>query len=86
MTMIKIEQIYRDIDSLPEEAQTLLLDFIELLKKRYLQPEKENLPSIDETIKNLDPWTQSLIGVIKPSEDEETLREAYIDYLEEKYR
>lgn len=34
--MIKIEQIQQDIDNLPEEAQLLLIDFIELLKKRYL--------------------------------------------------
>ncbi|MEH2408881.1 hypothetical protein [Nostoc sp.] len=40
--LIKFEEIYRDIDTLPEEAQILLLDFIQLLKKRYAQPESEN--------------------------------------------
>jgi hypothetical protein len=40
--LIKFEEIYRDIDTLPEEAQILLLDFIQLLKKRYPQPESDN--------------------------------------------
>jgi hypothetical protein len=33
---------------------------------------------------NLEPWTQSLMGVIQL--DTENPTEAYIDYLEEKYR
>ena len=40
--LIKFEEIYRYIDTLPEEAQILLLDFIQLFKKRYPQPESEN--------------------------------------------
>ncbi|GAX34344.1 DUF2281 domain-containing protein [Nodularia sp. NIES-3585] len=47
--VIKFEEIYRDIDTLPEEAQILLLDFIQLLKKRYPQTELEN----DSQEKNL---------------------------------
>lgn len=30
--MINLEQIQQDINQLPEEAQNLLIDFIELLK------------------------------------------------------
>ncbi|MBE9201270.1 MULTISPECIES: hypothetical protein [unclassified Nodularia (in: cyanobacteria)] len=41
--VIKFEEIYRDIDTLPEEAQTLLLDFIQLLKKRYPKPENKHI-------------------------------------------
>lgn len=33
---------------------------------------------------DLDPWTQSLIGVIQLSAEEPS--ESYVDYLEEKYR
>ncbi|MHC5893580.1 DUF2281 domain-containing protein [Nostoc sp.] len=40
--VIKFEDISKDIDTLPEEAQILLLDFIQLLKKHYPQPESEN--------------------------------------------
>ena len=40
--MPEFEQIYQDINTLPEEAQTLLFDFLELLKKCYSKPESEN--------------------------------------------
>ena len=33
--MVQMTQLQRDIDTLPEEAQNLLLDFVELLKRRY---------------------------------------------------
>jgi hypothetical protein len=36
-----------------------------------------------QPIPNLDPWTQSLIGVIQLGEENPT--ESYVDYLEEKY-
>ncbi len=41
--VIKFEEIYRDIDTLPEEAQSLLLDFIQLLKKHYPQTEIQHI-------------------------------------------
>lgn len=37
--MIALEQLNQEINKLPEEAQLLLIDFIELLKKRYNQAE-----------------------------------------------
>jgi N-acetylglutamate synthase-like GNAT family acetyltransferase len=40
--VIKIAEISKDIDTLPEEAQILLLDFIQLLKKCYPQPENHH--------------------------------------------
>jgi hypothetical protein len=88
MMVIKFEEIYRDIDNLPEEAQTLLLDFIQLLKKRYPQTELENHTSISphqtlESLSELDPWTQSLIGVIRL--ESQNPEESYVNYLEEKY-
>ncbi|MDJ1180237.1 DUF2281 domain-containing protein [Roseofilum sp. BLCC_M91] len=43
--MLDIQQIQTDINELPEEAQTLLLDFINLLKKRYSTPEKRAINS-----------------------------------------
>lgn len=43
--MIQIEQIYQDIDALPLEAQELLVDFIQLLKRRYSQPDLSPLQS-----------------------------------------
>ena len=38
-TMIALEQLHQEINKLPQEAQLLLIDFIELLKKRYNQAE-----------------------------------------------
>jgi hypothetical protein len=35
------------------------------------------------SLTDLDPWTQSLIGVIQLGKEEPT--ESYVDYLEEKY-
>ena len=40
--MSEFEQIYQDIDSLPEEAKIILLDFIKLLKKCYSKSEPDN--------------------------------------------
>ena len=35
MAIIVLEQIQKDIENLPEDAQYLLIDFLEILKKRY---------------------------------------------------
>jgi hypothetical protein len=43
--MLNIEQIQKDINELPEEAQTLLIDFIDGLKKRYALSEKPEVNS-----------------------------------------
>lgn len=40
--MISIDQIQSDIQTLPPEAQDLLIDFIQLLKKRYPETKTEN--------------------------------------------
>ena len=40
--MISIEQIQNDIQTLPAEAQDLLVDFIQLLKKRYPETKTKN--------------------------------------------
>ena len=40
--MPEFKQIYQDINTLPEEAQKLLFEFLELLKKCYAKPESEN--------------------------------------------
>ncbi|MBE9075834.1 DUF2281 domain-containing protein [Romeria aff. gracilis LEGE 07310] len=43
--MFSLKQIQKDIQELPEDAQALLADFIEILKKRYsksTQPESKS--------------------------------------------
>lgn len=39
--MIQLEQVHQDIDALPEEAQNLLVVFIEFLKHRDSQPKAD---------------------------------------------
>lgn len=54
---------------------------------RSIQQETLSSISPSPTIKplaDLDPWTQSLIGVIQLGAENPT--ESYVDYLEEKYR
>jgi len=40
--IVKLQEIWQDIDTLPEDAQILILDFIRLLKKCYSSTELEN--------------------------------------------
>lgn len=40
--MTQLEQIHQDINALPEEAQNLLVDFIQSLKHRYSRSKVEN--------------------------------------------
>ncbi|MDJ0660076.1 MAG: hypothetical protein QNJ42_11385 [Crocosphaera sp.] len=42
--MINLEQLKHDINELPEEAQELLIDFVELLKKRYASSNQQETP------------------------------------------
>ncbi|MGI0482955.1 hypothetical protein ACN4EE_19495 [Geminocystis sp. CENA526] len=59
------ELIKAEIDTFSEELQLLLLDFIELLKKRYPSLKKDNLNL--ESKENID--DESFIGMWKDRED-----------------
>ena len=43
--MLSLEQLQQDIESLPKEAQTLLADIVEILKKRYPQARSKSSKS-----------------------------------------
>ncbi len=47
--MNNLNQIQNDIQTLPPEAQDLLIDFIQLLKKRYPETKTENTDSSPES-------------------------------------
>ena len=67
--MLNMEQIQKDINELPEEAQTLLIDFIDSLKKRYSLAEKQEVKS-QPTLSPLDILKESgLIGCISAESD-----------------
>ena len=71
--MINFEQIQNDISELPEEAQTLVIDCIESLKKQYSVAEKQEVkstPSINNQSNTLDILKESgLIGCISAESD-----------------
>jgi len=78
--------------TLPElQKQVLQLpikDRWHLVQSVLASIQQETLSSISpsptlEPLTELDPWTQSLIGVIQLGEEKPT--ETYVDYLEEKY-
>jgi hypothetical protein len=55
--VIQMSQLQRDIEALPEEAQSLLVDFVDLLKRRYSQPgaesqtvEKSNFEKFEQVV------------------------------------
>ena len=82
--MSELEQIYQDIDSLPEEAKIILLDFIKLLKKCYSNSESENHQE-DKTL--YEKFEEiGLIGCCSVEEDLSTnYKEVLADTLASKY-
>ncbi len=68
--MNSLKQMQKDIQELPEEAQTLLMDFIEILKKRYPQPDQPNAKSGDNplstTLEPIDPWEVGVFALGQP--------------------
>ncbi|MHC5728382.1 MAG: DUF2281 domain-containing protein, partial [Nostoc sp.] len=65
-----------DIDTLTEEAQILLLDFVQLLKKRYPQSESENYSQEKSLYEKFDE-----IGLIGYCSVEENLSPTYKEVL-----
>ncbi len=74
--MANIEQIQRDINELPEEAQSLIVDFIKLLKKRYSSPECQDIQKEDSE-SQIENWSD-FIGCIEAESD---LSRNYKTYL-----
>jgi hypothetical protein len=60
-------------------VQSLLLS---IQQETVIPPNPIN--SISKVLAGLDPWTQSLVGVIQLGEKDPA--DSYVDYLEEKYR
>ena len=83
--MIKIEQIQKDIDNLPEEAQLLLIDFIALLKKRYSLNTKQEITSSTNLDNPAEDWSD-FIGCIEAEPDLSRNYKTYLKQtLDEKY-
>jgi len=74
--MINLEQIQQDVSKLPEEAQILVTDFIESLKKRYSVTEKSEINPNNKA----EDWAD-FIGCMEAESD---LSENYKTYLKKK--
>jgi len=82
--MLALEKLQKDIQELPEEAQNLLADFIEILKKRYPKP----APSEETTEKSsYQRFKESgLIGYVSVEEDlSTTYKQVLSEKLSSKY-
>ncbi len=80
--MMTLQELQNQVLQLP------IRDRWQLVQSILASIQQETLLSISPTpsvelITDLDPWTQSLIGVIQLNADDSL--ESYIDYLEEKY-
>jgi hypothetical protein len=84
-----MERVLMTLQELQNQALKLpISDRWQLVQSVLTSIQQETLLSISPTssvefIADLDPWTQSLMGVIKLNADDSI--ESYIDYLEEKY-
>lgn len=79
--MSSSEQIQRDIQDLPEEAQALLIDFIEVLKRRYVRPERASQQSPYERFKD-----SGFIGCVSVEKDlSTTYKQVLIDEWGQKH-
>jgi hypothetical protein len=76
--MIQMSQLQWDIEALPEEAQSLLVDFVELLKRRYSQPGAES-QTVEKS--NFEKFEQ--VGLIGCCDVEEDLSVNYKSVLAE---
>ncbi|MBD2444086.1 MULTISPECIES: hypothetical protein [Aphanizomenonaceae] len=80
--MIELQQLQEQVLKLPiRERWHLVQTVLASIQQETLSstPSQTTIENLSE----LDPWTQSLIGVI--SLESENTEESYIDYLEEKY-
>jgi hypothetical protein len=79
--MMTLQELQKQVLQLP------IRDRWRLVQSALASIEQETKsPLVKSTIKpiaNLDPWTQSFVGLITLDTDDVT--ESYVDYLEEKY-
>ena len=74
--MTDFEQVYKDIDSLPEDAKALLFDFVQLLKQLHL-PSKPEVTVANQSV--YDRFDKA--GLIGCCDVEEDLSTTYKDVL-----
>jgi mRNA-degrading endonuclease RelE of RelBE toxin-antitoxin system len=82
--MLTLEQIQKDIQELPEEAQNLLIDFVEILKKRYSKPAQAEITSEKSTYQKFK--ESGFIGCVSVEENlSTTYKQVLSEELSAKY-
>ena len=78
-----LEELQKQVLQLPINDHWRLVQSVLNSIEQETQASNSPLPKVESIAEDLDPWTQSLIGVIQINE--ENSQESYVDYLEEKY-
>ena len=76
-----LQELQNQVLQLPIGERRRLVQI--LLNSIQQETQSFSPPNPNEMLTGLDPWTQSLIGIIQLSAEDPT--ESYVDYLEEKY-
>ncbi|MGB3205266.1 MAG: DUF2281 domain-containing protein [Crinalium sp.] len=82
--MLTPEQIHQNVKDLPEEAQNLLIEFIEILKKCYPQPTEKKSSEEISLYEKFD--KNGLIGCVSTEENlSTTYKQVLAEGLNTKY-
>lgn len=82
--MLNLEELQRDIQELPEEAQNLLADFVEILRKRYSKPTQPEFRPGQSAYQNFK--DSGLIGFVSVDENlSKTYKQVLSEQLNTKY-
>ena len=80
---MSLKEIEKQALKLPISDRKRLIQSLLTSIEEDTQASTSSVTNVEPTTDRLDPWTQSLIGVIELKEED--TQESYIDYLEEKY-
>ena len=81
--MMKLQELQLQVLQLPISDRWRLVQSLLTSIEQETQGSTVTVPKAKTIAEDLDPWTQSLIGVIQI--DDKNHQESYVDYLEEKY-
>jgi len=82
---MNIDTIKQDIAALPPDAQQIIFDLVDVLKKRYISNQQETIASDQNQVGNLEDWSD-FIGCIAAEPDLSRNYKSYLsNELDQKY-
>lgn len=78
-----LQELQKQALELPISDRWRLVQSVLTSIERETQASNFSIPEVESLTEDLNPWTQSLIGVIQIEQDDP--QESYVNYLEEKY-